>query len=289
MERFQEIISCHLPANKAQGIITQAKKYSDLSEKQKADKEAEIFNQLVGKLTDYDCPKCKNKGLIYKAVERTDVFGSRRCEVVSAECECMKVRNEIRRIKQSGISRLIQKNTFDNYRTVDDWQHYIMITARRYVNNPEGWFYIGGQPGCGKTHICTAIVGELLKQGKEAKYMLWQDDITTLKQVVNDNSAYDSLIGQFKKAEILYIDDFFKARQGNKVSAADINMTFKIINYRYNEGLNTIISSELSVFDIAEIDEALGSRIAEMCRENVIFIKPDRFKNYRYKFGNGHG
>lgn len=257
-----------------------------MTAEQKAIQEADIFNQQVGRLTDYDCQKCKNKGLIYKAVKK-DVFGSEHWEVVSSECDCNRIRSEILRIKQSGISKLLQKNTFCNYQTKDDWQNYIKKTAQKYSNTPQGWFYIGGQSGCGKTHICTAIVGQLLKQGRTAKYMLWQDDITTLKQVINDSTAYDSLMEQFKKADILYIDDFFKTRHSERVSNADINTTFKIINYRYNERLSTIISSELSVSEIIEIDEALGSRIVEMSGENLIYIKPDRIKNYRYKFGEG--
>lgn len=255
--------------------------------KDKTQQEADILNQLPGKLTDYDCPDCKNKGVIYKAVERKDIWGSKNWEVVSSTCNCMKTRNEIRRINQSGLSRLIKKNTFQSFRTTEDWQNHIKASARKYANNTKGWFYISGQPGCGKTHICSAIVGYLLKNGKEAKYMLWQDDITTLKQVVNDINAYESLMNQYKKAQILYIDDFFKTRHSERVSNADVNTTFKIINYRYNEGLPTIISSELSVHEIADIDEALGSRIIEMSGDNYIHIKPDKFKNYRYRLGEG--
>lgn len=263
-------------------MYTKVKKSSEQTEEDKIKQETEIFNNLGGKLGDYDCPICKNKGLVYKAVQ-TELFGRKTWEVVSNECECMKIRKEVRRIRQSGLSGLISKNTFDNYITREDWQNYVKSSAKRYAYNPDGWFYIGGQPGCGKTHICSAIVGYLLKSGRAAKYMLWQDDITTLKQVINDYSSYDRLIDGYKKAEILYIDDFFKTRNKESVTSADVNATFKIINYRYNEGLRTIISSELSLHEIADIDEALGSRIIEMCGEKAIYIKADEFKNYRYK------
>lgn len=287
MDRYREIISRLAPRVTLQENSIRAKKSFDLSAEERAKQEAEIFNQQVGKLTDYNCTKCKNKGVVYKAVEREDFWGDMQWEVVSSKCSCMSIRNEIMRINQSGLSRLIQKNTFQNFKTKEDWQNYIKINAYNYVNKLEGWFFIGGQPGCGKTHICTAIVGKLLKDGKSAKYMLWQDDITTIKQVVNDCETYETLMNSFKKSPILYIDDFFKTRTGNTVSPADINATFKIVNYRYNENLPTIISSELSIHEISEIDEALGSRIMEMCGDRAIYIKPDKFKNYRYKFGGG--
>lgn len=287
MDRYREIISRLAPRVTLQENSIRAKKSFDLSAEERAKQEAEIFNQQVGKLTDYNCTKCKNKGVVYKAVEREDIWGDMQWEVVSSKCSCMSIRNEIMRINQSGLSRLIQKNTFQNFKTKEDWQNYIKINAYNYVSKLEGWFFIGGQPGCGKTHICTAIVGKLLKDGKSSKYMLWQDDITTLKQVVNDCETYETLMNSFKKSPILYIDDFFKTRTGNTVSPADINATFKIVNYRYNENLPTIISSELSIHEISEIDEALGSRIMEMCGDKAIYIKPDKFKNYRYKFGGG--
>lgn len=252
------------------------------TEESKSKNEASLLNKTKGNLPDYNCPDCKNKGLIYKAIE-TDVFGTKHWEVVSSQCSCIKIRNEIARIKQSGISRLIKDKTFKNYRTTDDWQHNIKTKCCQYANNPGGWLYIGGQSGCGKTHLCTAIIGQLLKNGKEAKYMLWQDDITTLKQTVNDYEAHSNLMDSFKKVDVLYIDDFFKTRNKERVSSADVNTTFKIINYRYNEKLCTIISSELSIYEISEIDEALGSRIIELCGTNVMYIRPDKFKNYRYK------
>ena len=98
------------------------------------------------------------------------------------------------------------------------------------------------------------------------------------KRTLNVSQA----IRTVKTADILYIDDFFKTRRGDFVSTADVNATFKIINYRYNEELATIISSELSLQQIVEIDEALGSRIAEMANHKI-FIERDPKKNYRFR------
>ena len=98
------------------------------------------------------------------------------------------------------------------------------------------------------------------------------------KRTLNVSQA----IRTVKTADILYIDDFFKTRRGDFVSTADVNATFKIINYRYNEELPTIISSEFSLQQIVEIDEALGSRIAEMANHKI-FIERDSKKNYRFR------
>ena len=44
----------------------------------------DVMNALEGKLPDYDCKKCKNKGVIYYEDEEG--------YEMSRECECMKIR-----------------------------------------------------------------------------------------------------------------------------------------------------------------------------------------------------
>lgn len=282
MDHIQAVLSRILSPEKVAELSEQAKKYSELSPKEKAEEAVRVSNELEGKLSGYECTKCKNKGYIYKVEEREDVYGKSYYAEVACRCECMRVREELRRIHNSGLSKLLKRYTFQTYKATEDWQKYVLKEACEFAKEPDGWFFYGGQPGCGKTHICTAIVGWLLKQGRAAKYMLWQDDITKIKQAVNDGEVYEAIVNSYKTAEILYIDDFFKTRRGDFVSTADVNATFKIINYRYNEELPTIISSELSIQQIVEIDEALGSRIAELANHKV-FIEKDPRKNYRFR------
>ena len=96
------------------------------------------------------------------------------------------------------------------------------------------------------------------------------------------------MIDRFKKAEVLYIDDLFKtgkAPDGSvlKITGADVNVAFEIINYRYNNpALVTIISSELTEDEILDIDEATGGRIYERAKK-AFSIGKDRKKNYRIK------
>ena len=282
MDHIQEVMSRILSPEKVAELTEQAKKYSEMSPKEKAEDSARVCNELEGKLTGYDCAKCKNKGYIYRVEERVDSYGKPYYAEIACKCECMRVRDELRRIDNSGLSKLLKRYTFKAYEASEDWQQYALKEACAFAKEPDGWFYYGGQPGCGKTHICTAIVGYLLKQGRAAKYMLWQDDITKIKQAVNDGEMYDAINYSYKAAVILYIDDFYKTLRGDFVSTADVNATFKIINYRYNEELPTIISSEFSLQQIVEIDEALGSRIAEMANHKI-FIERDPKKNYRFR------
>ena len=126
------------------------------------------------------------------------------------------------------------------------------------------WLFVGGQVGCGKTHICTAAVNKLLEKNIGCRYMAWRDESVQLKAIVNEQQEYHERLMELCKAPILYIDDFFKTQKGQRPTQADVNLAFQIINYRYQDRTKaTIISSELSTMEIMSIDEAVGSRIHE--------------------------
>ena len=52
---------------------------------------------------------------------------------------------------------------------------------------------------------------------------------------------------------------------------------FEIINYRYINKLPIIVSSEYSIDELLNFDEAIGSRIYEMCKDYLVEIEK-RFK-----------
>lgn len=198
-----------------------------------------------------DCPLCKGRGYI---AEEKDGY------LVTRECKCEKKRRSLEAIQRSGLADLARDYTLENYQTPEPWQAKIKALAQRYVlDNGGKWFVLCGNPGTGKTHICTAICMALINAGQEVRYMLWRRDAPRLKAEVNDREAYDNDIGRYRKADVLYIDDFFKGG----VTEADINLAFELLNDRYNKRAMTIISSERDIEQLMDIDEAIGSRIYE--------------------------
>lgn len=237
----------------------------------------EKYNSETGNKKYYDCPLCKNRGY-------TMVIGDNGCPVFK-ECECMKIRESKKQIEKAGLSDLVKRCTFENYAGKEPWQQEVKKQALAFIKDySEKWFFIGGQTGCGKTHICTAIVSLLIeKDGRAARYMKWRDEITKIKNVANDEGQ-ENLKKEWKDAEVLYIDDFFKTG-GENQTTADINLAYEILNHRYNKRFTTIISSEMAVDDILKIDEATGGRIIE-CTDNkkyCLTIARDENKNMRLK------
>ena len=229
------------------------------------------YNAQRGSLNEYDCPKCLNKGNMLVVRDGREVY---------EECDCLSIRRTMQLIRKSGLEKMIQRCTFESYNASTDWQRYVYDNAKTYAEHPTGWFYFGGQVGAGKTHLCTAIVGKLLKRGIAVKYCLWRDESTRLKAVLNQ-PEFDVEIAVYKHIDCLYIDDLFKTKQGAPVTAADINIAFEILNYRYINDMLTILSSEKTLREILDIDQAIGSRIYEMAQGSMLNLQVDKLKNYR--------
>ena len=235
----------------------------------------------------YNCDKCKNKG--YVAVVIYNDLYKYYAEALQP-CKCMKVRGAINRLARSGLQAVVKKYTFDLYETPNPWQAKMKEAAIRFTKDPERrWFFVGGQSGAGKSHLCTAIAIQLLRGGQAVKYMLWRDEITRLKAQVNDSALYDAAMRELKETDVLYIDDLFKTGKDElgrpkAPTAADVNAAFEILNYRYNNpALTTIISTERTISELADIDEAIAGRIAELSKRGgyCLNIAHDSAKNYR--------
>jgi DNA replication protein DnaC len=228
----------------------------------------------------FQCAKCKNKGIILVAREYDGIW-----QDVQRECSCAKIRRNIRNLKKSGLENVVKDFRFENFKVEQPFQELMLNTAKNYIANGEGkWFALLGASGSGKTMLCSAVAIELLRRGKELKYMLWKDDSRKIKN--NNFDGDGSLIDYFKNVEVLYIDDLFKSGKTNgdfqRPTSGDINIAFEIINSRVAQKKTTIISSENTIDELFEIDEAIAGRIRQMCGgEYCLTIGRGEGKNYR--------
>ena len=236
---------------------------------------ADRENAEEGHLKGIDCRKCKNKG--YSVIVRDN-------EQIMVVCDCMGARKSLERIEKSGLKRAVEEMRFDNFIVTEKWQQDFLTTAKKYVECGENkWLFYGGNSGSGKTHLCTAVCGELLRRGKEVRYMMWRDEGTKIKSLVNDSAEYSRLIGELKNVEVLYIDDFLKVQRNTLPTPADINLAFEILNYRYANKSQTIISSEKTLDEILALDDAVGGRIYDLAKGYGMTLAYDRNKNYRLR------
>ena len=276
------------------GCKAQHKPLSEMTAEEKlarAQKMADRVNAQEGRLTGYDCPACRNKGFVEYVINTTEQLGYPSYTTGSRECVCMAIRRSKWLLKKSGLADLAERCTFDTYKATEPWQVYIRNRAEGFLEKAMSGsgrgFFIGGQTGCGKTHICTALTVSLINSGKSARYMLWTDEAARLKACVNDDQ-YASLMWPLKAVSVLYIDDLFKPTGASgQPTQADIRLAYELINYRYNSTNKvTIISSERTTDELCEIDEAIGGRIMEKSGQYCINIARDRAKNWRLNHAN---
>lgn len=231
------------------------------------------INARIGDLTGYDCPLCRNKGFVMEYRDKRKIC---------VRCGCMDVRASIQRAAESGLQDLLREYTLDKYQTVETWQAAAKRAAERYAEAQTGWFVASGAVGSGKSHLCVGICGELLRQGRAVRYLMWRDQINKLK-TFQDPDERETLLKAYKTADVLYIDDFLKTGKNETPTRADLDTALEVIMARYNQpGKLTIISTERSIDELLELDEALGSRIFERAKGNYLrFTGTD--KNWRLR------
>lgn len=235
----------------------------------------ERYNSREGDLDGYDCPLCHNKGNHMTFRDGYEIL---------MECECMQKRRWKWQLQKSGLAELAEQYRFDTFRTENELQQTMKTLAEEFAEQGSGWFFIGGQVGCGKTHLCTAIANALLEQGKEIRYLVWTEEVGKLKALRMEEAAYARALAAWKQAEVLFIDDLFKTRSGGMPTDADVQIAFELLNARYNDPKKiTLLSGERELREIMDIDEALGSRIYQRCGKFKLSVGRERRNNYRLR------
>jgi DNA replication protein DnaC len=106
-----------------------------------------------------------------------------------------------------------------------------------------------------------------------------------------NGNSYFELQNIIDNTDVIYIDDFLKPIaekiiKKKTLSFADedeIQKIYPIINARNIRDKKTIISSELYIDEIRNLDEATAGRIKEKAGKYIVHIKRDPSRNYRFK------
>ncbi|MBD0399222.1 MULTISPECIES: ATP-binding protein [Bacillus] len=208
----------------------------------------------------------------------------------SKQCECVKRKKIARLMKASGITEEFEKLLFGNFIkdgkpdmikdayecAVEYYKDFQSIKGKRSNS-----IALLGQPGSGKTHLLTAIMNNLIK--KKSIYCMYFPYVEGMGDLRNDFDQLETKLDAMRKAEVLFIDDLFKPVKGEpRATDWQVEQIQSVVNYRYLNHKPLLISSELDTGEILDIDEALGSRIHQMCRDYTVTIKGDRMQlNHR--------
>ncbi|SDI87694.1 DNA replication protein DnaC [Alteribacillus bidgolensis] len=211
---------------------------------------------------------------------------------VWVQCSCIEWRRAQKLIRSSEITEEFRKLGFQNFRTkgkpelirgayecaLSYFQRFQEIKDLR-----QNSIALLGRPGSGKTHLLTAISNNLIR--KKQVPVLYFPYLEGFNDLKDDFDKLEEKMDRMKKADVLFVDDLFKPTGRDKKPRAtdwQIEQMYAVINHRYLNHLPVLVSSEMPIDQLVEIDEALATRIYEMCRDYLVLIQGDKFQlNHR--------
>jgi len=225
--------------------------------------------------TAYDCPKCRDQLGYLKGDWPNEVW---------VRCDCIEWRRIQKIMKASEVTEEFKKLSFKNFQTegkptvikdaYDCAVEYFQVYGN-IKNQRRNSIALLGQPGAGKTHLLTAIANNLMKMKQvPVLYFPYVEGFNDLK---DDFDKLEEKLDRMKNVEVLFIDDLFKPVKGKpRATEWQVEQTYAVVNHRYLNHKPIMVSSELTVDELCDIDEALGTRIYEMCSDFTVVVKGDR-------------
>ena len=143
--------------------------------------------------------------------------------------------------------------------------------SRSWAENPEGWLVFIGKPGCGKTHLASAICNYLIENNKIVCFAGVPDLLDELRASYsekNDNN-FDNVFKKIMNANLLVLDDL----GAHQISPWVEEKLYQLFNFRYIRKLPTIITRNS---DNVDLDIRIKSRLSDLkLATNFEILAPD--------------
>ena len=204
----------------------------------------------------YTCEKCSDSGYIDTKM-----------------CSCFRELLLTENIKSSGIGRLIEHQSFENFDlSVYSYDRDVYENMQANVNIAKAYadgfgvdfcgvnlLFMGGT-GSGKTHLSTAIAKTVISRGYCVLYDSAQNIISSFEddKFRSGYGAYEPTAAKYLECDLLIIDDL-GAEFSNQFT---VSCLYNLINTRGNRGLSTVISTNLNSDGLkGTYDDRIFSRI----------------------------
>ncbi len=234
---------------------------------------------------DWDCSLCEDTGVV----------GGR-------TCRCQQQRLLANRFQGARLPERLREQTFQQFSL--EWYAAEKPTplgiserqnAQEALNSCQAFvarvmedakqapsLFISGKTGLGKTFLCSAICHALSENGIVSLYTTYSDLINSVKASFDAFSSGEDLMTLAREVPVLILDDL----GAEYVTEFSVRCLFDIVNHRRNERLPLVISSNLSLADVAtRYDDRIASRLLEICLPVRIYGRDIRGRMLRRKRG----
>lgn len=228
------------------------------------------------------CPRCRDAGWV-----RHDVPVGHPSFGRLFPCEC-KSREKAKRDADSfsKLSNLVsmQHLTFDAFDMVEGTEE-AFEAARAFARDQDGWLYLHGACGVGKTHLAVAAALEIRRESPFVLFAVVPDLLDHLRATFDParGVAYDERFDRIRNAYLLVLDDL--GTENTTPWARE--KLYQLFNHRYNERLPTIITSnqEHKLLDERVLSRLLDTHLTRDVRLDALDYRrrgrPDYFRPTR--------
>ena len=232
------------------------------------------------KTSTFKCPLCEDRGIILQGD-------------VAHQCKCMHQKRLENMFRHARMARGLQNCRFENFKKEYYYgqdKSYLesalkaLQAAQEFVKscleNPYGLgLMLTGPVGVGKTFLAASIANALMEQEKQVLFLVVPDLLDQLRATYKTDENELDLLDNAREIPILILDDLGVHNYTDWTR----NRIYSIINYRLNEQLPTVITTNLS---LEEMEEHLGlrttSRLIQACRIFRMDVERD-IRQQRYQ------
>lgn len=232
------------------------------------------------------CPICQDRGIFLRGE-------------TAYPCSCMATKKLENQFRHARISRKLMNcrldafrfdyyNSYGNDQTHSESAFKALNASKNFVkdciDDPHGLgILFTGPVGCGKTYLAASIANELMEAQLQVLFIVVPDLLDELRATYKSDANEMDLLDTARTIPILILDDL----GAHNYTDWTRNRIYSIINYRMNELLPTVITSNLS---LDEMEEYLGlrttSRIIQSSRIFRLTIEKDiRHQIYQEREG----
>ena len=205
--------------------------------------------------------RCLNEKEGYKLIFEDDSFKYSPCKYMAEKNKQNKNKNLIKTLY---LPTKILEAKIEDYDVNTESRKKIFAKINEFISKTRNneyakGLYLYGTFSIGKTYTLACIANELARNNIESLLIYFPDLVTDLKNAINDNNRYESLINMLKSIPVLMLDDLGSE---NMTPWVRDEILGPVINYRLLENKPLFISSNIKPTDLKAhlaIDKAAGS------------------------------
>lgn len=204
---------------------------------------------------------CPNEQEHTVNIDASALMSWRQGEFLAVYDECSKCRaqglsdRQSRKFGRMGIPSNLMHCRLTNWRPSTNEDRAELARVIQWSKHGRGILVIHGGHGLGKSHLGVGLI----RNETDALFITQGTFLKKLRDRYSNDRAED-IVDRCQREKVLVIDEM-QTPQGGK---DEFPAVYEVFNYRYGEGLRTIITTNIEKGDI---EESLGTRVADRLKD----------------------